>query len=137
MFTGKISNGSLRLYCGRTRIELKEFNNCMTAEYNQKILRDKSIDSIYGCYYVELSAYDFIEIAGFLSQQFNQKEIHIDAKTNANFYANLAIAHKVETHFNGVKQIVDTKTIREKLDYQESIVQYAIDNDVRLTLKLC
>jgi len=109
----------------------------MTAEYSQKILRDIGIDSIYGNYYVELCAYDFIEIAGFLSQQFNQKEIHIDAKTNANFYANLAIADKVETHFNGVKQIVDTKTIREKLDYQESVLQYAIDNQISLTLKLC
>ena len=109
----------------------------MTAEYSQRILRDRGIGSIYGCYYVELCAYGFIEIAGFLAQQFNQKEIHIDAITNANFYANLAIADKVETHFNGVKQIVDTKTIREKLDYQESVVQYAIDNQISLTLKLC
>ena len=92
---------------------------------------------MHSCYYVELCAYDFIEIAGFLSQQFNQKEIHIDAKTNANFYANLAIADKVETQLNCVKQIVDTKTIRERLDYQESIVQYAIDNQISLTLKLC
>ena len=109
----------------------------MTKEYNEKILIDKNIDSIYGRYYVELCAYDFIEIAGFLAQQFNQKEIHIHAKTNANFYASLAIADKVETHFDGVKQIFNTKTIREKLDYQESIVQYAIDNDTGLTLKMC
>ena len=92
---------------------------------------------MHSCYYVELCAYDFIEIAGFLSQQFNQKEIHIDAKTNANFYANLDISDKVESHFNGVKQIIETKTIKKKFDYQESIVQYAIDNQISLTLKLC
>jgi len=109
----------------------------MAKEYNEKILRDKSIDSIYSCYYVELSTYDFIEIAGFLAQEFKQKEILIYAITNANFYADLAIADKVETQFNGVKQIVDTKTIREKFDYQESVVQYAIDNQISLTLKLC